>query len=504
MALLPSPEKMNLADALAGNAHRRPDHAAVIEGGRVTSHSEFYEAVCRWAAALVGLRVEPGQIVGVNLKDTTEHLIALYAIARVGAAILPMDWRWTDHEKESVAGAFGAQLVISEAEDRFGAMDGPWQSVRLDFDWQGKVAGADPGHSFSESDDPPLVLALSSGTTGTPKGPLITHRQFLARFMIYFVTLGFNERSRYLCATPLYFGGSRGYAMCALYAGATVRLSPPPHDATELVEVANDFGASHLFLVPTQLRRLMAFSGGGVETPLFHSLELLFSTGAVLHPEERGQLMVRLCPRYLNFYGSTDGGGCSALLWHDPGTVAASVGRPVFGARIEIVDGDDRRLAAGEVGRIRYRHPGTATGYYNNPGASLEAFRDGWYYPGDMGWLDEDGYLFLAGRATDMINRGGVNIYPAEVEHVLLLHPKVYEAAVVGWSSNEFGEEVAAFVVPRQGGPDAVSDGALISHCRELLAPYKAPRKIFLVNELPKNGVGKIRKDQLAAKLPPL
>ena len=134
----------------------------------------------------------------------------------------------------------------------------------------------------------------------------------------------------------------------------------------------------------------------------------------------------------------------------------------------------------------------------------MEAFRDGWYYPGDLGWLDEDGYLFLAGRATDMINRGGVNIYPAEVEHVLALHPKVHEAAVVGWSSNEFGEEVAAFVVPRQGGADAVSGDALISHCRERLAPYKAPRQIFLLDELPKNGVGKIRKDQLAARLPPL
>ncbi len=495
---------MNLADALAGNAHRRPDHAAVIEDGRVLSYLEFFKATRRWAAALAGLGAGPGQIVGVNLKDTAEHLIALYAIARAGAGILPMDWRWTDHEKENVAGAFGAQLVISEADDGFATLDGPWQSVRLDPDWEGKLAQAEADRTFLESDDPPLVLALSSGTTGTPKGPLITHRQFLARFMIYFVTLGFNERTRYLCATPLYFGGSRGYAMCALYAGATVRLSPPPHEPTELVAVANDFGASHLFLVPTQLRRVMALSGGPKEMPLFQTLDLLFSTGAVLHPEERDLLMARLCPRYLNFYGSTDGGGCSALLWHDPVTVAASVGRPVFGARMEIVDGDDRRVAAGEVGRIRYRHPGTATGYYNNPEASLEAFRGGWYYPGDLGWLDEDGYLFLAGRATDMIIRGGVNIYPAEVEHVLMLHPEVHEAAVVGWSSNEFGEEVAAFVVPRQDGADAVSGDALISHCRERLAPYKAPRQIFLLDELPKNGVGKIRKDQLAERLPPL
>jgi acyl-CoA synthetase (AMP-forming)/AMP-acid ligase II len=494
---------MNLADALEDNARRRPDHPAVIEGARVLSHADFFAAVCRWAAALAGQGVGPGDIVGVNLKDNAEHLIALYAVARIGAAIMPMDWRWTDHEKSSVAGFFGAGLVISEADDSFAVLEGPWRSVMLDADWQEAVAAADPSRSFAATEDPALLLALSSGTTGTPKGPLITHRQFFARFMIYFVTLGFNERSRYLCATPLYFGGSRGYAMCALYAGGTVLLYPPPHDAAELVRVANDGKASLLFLVPTQLRRVMALPGGE-GAPLFRTLECLFSTGAVLHPEERARLMERLCPRYLNFYGSTDGGGCSALMWHDPDSVAASVGRPVFGARMEIVDEADRCVAAGEVGRIRYRHPGTATGYYNDPDASREAFRHGWYYPGDLGWLDADGFLYLAGRATDMIVRGGVNIYPAEIEHVLAQHASVHEAAVVGWPSREFGEEVAAFVVPRPGRAGLVSEDELISHCREKLARYKLPRQVFVVDELPKSGVGKVLKDRLAARLQPL
>lgn len=495
---------MNLADALENNAHRRPDHPAVIDGERVLSHLALFDLVCRWSSGLADLGVAPGDIVGVNLRDTTEHLIALYAIARAGAAILPMDWRWTEEEKSRVAGFFGARIVISEADDAFAKVTGRWRDVILDADWSAAVGAADPSRRFPETDDPPLLLALSSGTTGTPKGPLITHRQFFARFMIYFVTLGFDERTRYLCATPLYFGGSRGYAMCSLYAGGTVLLYPPPFEPADLVAFANDRQASMLFLVPTQLRRVMAPAGGGGNEPLFRTLECLFSTGAVLHPEERAELMTRLCPRYLNFYGSTDGGGCSALMWHDPETVAASVGRPVFGARMDIVDERDRPVACGEVGRIRYRHAGTATGYYNDAEASAEAFRDGWYYPGDLGWLDQDGFLYLAGRAKDMIIRGGVNIYPAEIEHVLTLHPAVHEAAIVAWPSREFGEEIAAFVVPREGADGSISGNRLISHCREKLARYKAPRQVFLVTELPKSGVGKVLKDQLAARLEPL
>ena len=495
---------MNLADALENNAHRRSDHPAVIDGDRVLSHGAVFDLVVRWASALADLGVSAGDIVGVNLRDRAEHLVALYAVARMGAAILPMDWRWTEQEKTRVASFFGAQIVLSEAGDPFNQVEGSWRNVVVNADWDETIGAADPSCRFSESDDPPLLLALSSGTTGTPKGPLITHRQFFARFMIYFVTLGFDERTRYLCATPLYFGGSRGYAMCSLYAGGTVLLHPPPFEPADLVAFANDRQATMLFLVPTQLRRVMSLAGGSEGVPLFRTLECLFSTGAVLHPEERTELMTRLCPRYLNFYGSTDGGGCSALMWHDPESVAASVGRPVFGARIDIVDEADRPVACGEAGRIRYRHPGTATGYYHDEEASAEAFRDGWYYPGDLGWLDQDGFLYLAGRATDMIIRGGVNIYPAEIEHVLTLHPAVHEAAVVAWPSREFGEEIAAFVVPRVGADETITGGDLISHCREILARYKVPRQVFVVDELPKSGVGKILKDRLTARLEPL
>lgn len=494
---------MNIADILPNHAARRPDHPAIIDGGRIITHGEYETLVRQWAAHLRALGVREGDIVGINLKDTAEHLIALYAIPRLGAAILPMDWRWTVEEKSRIADYFGARLVLIEADDSFANERGSWTGAVVDNTWNRAVTAADPEQDFPEGGNPPLVLSLSSGTTGIPKGPLITHDQFFARFMIYFVTLGFNERSRYLCATPLYFGGTRGYSMCSLYTGGTVVLLPPPYDMADLVTTAREQKATHLFLVPTLLRRVLDLPPAPDGAPLMGGLDYLFSTGAVLHVEERDDLMRRVCPRYLNFYGSTDGGGATALMPDDPPEVAESVGRPVFGAFVETVDEDDKPLPPGEVGRIRYRHPGTATGYYNNPEASTEAFRGGWYYPGDLGWRDADGYLYLAGRAKDMIIRGGVNIYPAEIEHVLTTHPGVREAAVVGWPSHEFGEEVAAFVVPGGTG-DGADEAALIAYCREKLARYKAPRAVFVVDDLPKSGVGKVLKAELTERLEPL
>jgi acyl-CoA synthetase (AMP-forming)/AMP-acid ligase II len=168
------------------------------------------------------------------------------------------------------------------------------------------------------------------------------------------------------------------------------------------------------------------------------------------------------------------------------------------------IAGDDHEaLPTGEIGRIRYRSAGTATSYYNNPEESAGAFHGDWYYPGDLGWLDQDGYLHLAGRAKDMVIRAGVNIYPAELEHILATHPSVREAAVVGWPSREYGEEIAAFVVPASDGPKAEED-ALKAFCREKLARYKIPREIFIVDELPKSSIGKIIKPDLVARLPPL
>ena len=176
-----------------------------------------------------------------------------------------------------------------------------------------------------------------------------------------------------------------------------------------------------------------------------------------------------------------------------------SVGRPVFGVDVEIVDTSDRPLPPGQVGVLRYRGPGVATGYYKDPEASREAFRDGWFYPGDLAERDEEGFIFLRGRAKDMIIRGGINIYPAEIETTLMAHPDVAEAVVVGWPSREFGEEVAAFVRVRR----PVEEEELLEWCKARLAPYKRPKQIFQREDFPRNSAGKVVKAELVSLLPP-
>jgi acyl-CoA synthetase (AMP-forming)/AMP-acid ligase II len=486
---------VNIADDLTEHAGRRPDHPAIIDGDRVMTYGELAPVVDRTAAHLRNAGIGEGSVVGVCLKDTADHLAVLYGLARLGAAILPMDWRWTAVEKRRVAVFFEAALIVHEPGDD---LTGAGTPAALDESWHEAVAAADGGQDFPGGRDLPLVLSLSSGTTGIPKGPLTCHGHMFHRFGIYRSTFGFSGADRYLSALPLYFGGGRGMAMATLHFGGTVIMFPPPYEAAQLAAAVADTGATVTLLVPTILRRLLALPQK--RDPILGGLRLLVSTGAPLHPRERRQVIDRVCPNFVNFYGTTEAGGVTVLRPEDGGAAEHSVGRPVAGSTVEIADEEDRPVPAGTVGLIRYRGGGVPAGYYKNPEASSAAFRDGWFYPGDLGRLDEAGYLYITGRTGDRIIRGGANIYVAEIEQVLLDHPAVRDAAVVAWPSPERGEEIAAFVV----ASDATDEADILRHCREILAPYKVPRAVFVVDDLPKSGTGKVRKPDLIARLPKL
>lgn len=484
---------MNIADRLTEHAARRPDHPAIIDGARTINYAELDPLIRRTAAHFAALGIGQGDLVGLSLGDHADHLVLLYAVARLGAAILPMDVRWTQSEKANLAEFFKARIVVCQAGDE---VAGGVTSVPVDSDWRNAVAAADAGQDFPSDEDLPLALSLSSGTTGRPKGPMINHRHMLARFENQRVTLTFREDDRYLSVTPVYFGGGRHFTMGYLFRGATVIFFPPPFEPEDLVAAVGRLRATATLVVPTVLRRLLQLPAQ--DEPLLGGLRLLFSTGAVLHSDERSAVLARVSLNLINYYGSTEGGGISVLLPTQGGTAEKSVGRAVSTTEIQVVSETHEPVTAGEIGRIRYRGPCVADGFYNDPEASAASFRDGWFYPGDLGRFDEAGFLYLAGRSKDMIIRAGVNIYPEEVEQTLLSHPGVRDAAVLGWPSPDKGEEVAAFVVTA----GAVSEGALQDHCRERIAPYKVPRGIFFVDDLPKNSTGKVVKSELAARLP--
>lgn len=486
----------NIASMLDHQAQRKPGHPAIIEGDVVLTHADLARRVRLWAAHLMALGMKQGDVIGVALRDSADHIVMNFAVARMGGIFLPIDHRWKDAEKLNVVKGFGAVHVIAEAGDPVPG------AIALDDAFKRAADAEDPDRDFPEDEKLPMVLSLSSGTTGMPKGPALNHRQMRSRWVTQFVSLGFNEHDRYLSATPLYFGGGRSFSMSAPWAGGTVVMFPPPYAPQELLDAARENRATTTLLVPTILRRLLAegqAADGQDDGLLFPDLRLLLSTGAILHEDERTEVMQRLCPSFINYYGSSEGGGVSILSPEHGPEAAGSVGQAVFNTRVQIVDETHAPVETGEIGRIRYRGPGVAAGFFNNPEADKEAYHDGWFYPGDLGRLDENGYLFLAGRSKEVIIRGGANIYPAEIEAVLLAHPNVSDAAVIGWPSPEMGEEIAAFVTGLSGDR-AVEE--LAAHCRDKLASYKCPKRIFPLDSLPKSELGKVQKLDLKALLP--
>ena len=483
----------NLAEQLSLHARQRPTKAALIHGDTVLNYREVDHAVRQRAARLQDLGVQPGQVVGVALRDSIEHVLMLYAVARVGAVILPMDCRWKEFEKQRLVVHFEPAAVMVEQGEIFEGA----HCIEIGPVWQSAAEQANADRVFPNGDRG-FAMSLSSGTTGRPKGPMVSHQKFFSRFWTHWVDLGFGSRETYINATPLYFGGGRSFTLSTLYAGGTVVLCPPPYEPAELAAEVARSGSTVLFLVPTLLRRLLAYDAATL-APL-KQLKTLISSGSPLTAQERVHIRELICPNFIEYYSSTEGGGVSVLSPDDQQHYGESVGRPVFGVEVQIVGEDHAVLPTGSVGRIRYRGPAVADGFYCDPEASVDAFRDGWFYPGDLGNFNDEGFLFLKGRSKDMIIRGGINIYPQEIETTLLNCDGVADAAVVGWPSREFDEEVAAFVILKA----PLDPATLVAICKTKLAPYKVPRQVFIVDDLPRNSLGKVLKPHLVNRLPRL
>jgi acyl-CoA synthetase (AMP-forming)/AMP-acid ligase II len=385
---------LNIAEAVESVALSKPSHPAVVEGEHVTTYGDFVANMLGIASGFRAAGLPEGAIVGIALRDTARYLTVLYALARAGIVILPIDCRWTAVEKERVARHFGASLVLVEPGDKI-ADDIATETV--DDAWFARMA-ATPVVAFPPGDgSQPLVLSLSSGTTGRPKGPLVTHRHFVRRFMTHWIDLGFTSHERYLCATPLYFGGGRMFCLSTLFCGGTVVMFPPPFSVEGLAVEVERARATSLFLVPTMIRRLLDLDDEAL-APL-RGLKTLLVSGAPLTAEERVEIRKRICPNFSEYYAATEGGGISLLTPADQDAHGGSVGRPIFGVEVDIVDDDGNSLPAGETGLLRYRGPGVATSFYKDDDASQESFRDGWFYPGDLADRDDEGFITSARAA---------------------------------------------------------------------------------------------------------
>lgn len=482
---------MNLADAIAGHARARPDAPALLDGERQLSYGELDRLARRGAAHLRALGLRARDAVALCLGDNADHVVAFLSAARLGAIAVPIDWRAPPAERSRIATGLGAKLALVEA----GAPKvGDLRTVCVDAHWYAEAKRQDAGQVFPSEADAPLMIGLTSGTTGTVKGMLVTHRQMHARSLPFDAILAPGAH-RYLSASPLAFSAGRGYCLTHLIRGHTVVLHPPLFSVEEYVEVVNRTRATVGFVVPTILRGLLALSP--TSEPLLPYLQALICAGAPTHPEEKRAALRQLTPHFHEIYGTVGTGPITVLKPHDIAGHAETAGRPHSSWAVEIVDEGDLPLPRGEAGRLRVRGPGAASRLEAGSAGAGESVRDGWYYTGDIAALDDAGFLHLKGRASDMILRGGSNVYPDEVEAVLAEHAAVADAAVIGRPSPQLGEEVVAVIVARA----AVTTDELIAHCRRRLTAYKLPAEILFVSDLPRTSFGKPDRKRLASTL---
>jgi acyl-coenzyme A synthetase/AMP-(fatty) acid ligase len=402
---------------------------------------------------------------------------------RLGAIILPFDWRATPVEFQRVKERFDPAIVVVDATTPAGFAGTTIEIAEL--------LAADPDDGpVAPLVDAAMGVSLTSGTTGTPKAMVVTHEQLHARCMARTHFGLFQPSDRYLSTLPLAYPAGREHAICVILIGATLVTFPPLFGLDEIVRNVNDNAISVLVASPNVVRGLLQLGTPG--ELLMPRLRAMVSVTAKLQPEERADIIRRVAPRLIDYYGSTGTGPIAAIVDPAQGAAPSSIGHPVIGLELEIADEAGRALPIGETGDIRVRGPAVSTRVIGDAD-EREGFRDGWYYPGDLGSLGSDGILHLHGRAADLIKRGGLMIHAQEVEQALRRHASVRDAAVVGAPSAMLGQEVVAFVVADT--PLEARD--LVHFCRRELAAYKVPARIEFVAELPRNASGKVAKATL-------
>jgi long-chain acyl-CoA synthetase len=497
---------------LGAHAAATPDRTALVCGSRRLTYGELERWVNRVAHALAARGLVVCGRVALLLPNGPEFLAVTHAAAKLGALAVPINWRWRRGEIAYVlADAAPDVLVLDQTFLEEGA------AARATAGRPGVerclvVGGATDLPSFEEAvapapDTPPSaavrqggfnVLVYTSGTTGNPKG--VVHPTFDP-------AVGFEAQKRlvdmwgfrtddvHLVVGPMYHTMPNAYAAQHLFVGATVVVMPR-FDAEECLRLIARERVTTSSMVPAHFIRIVELAPEVRAGHDLSSVRKILHAAAPCPPEVKRRIMQVFPPDTVwEFYGASEGPGTiiSPSEWLErPG----SVGRPWPGVTVKVLDDDGRELPAGEVGTIYLSTLGSRKfSYHNAPEKTAAAFRGDFFTVGDMGWLDEDGYLYIADRRTDMVISGGVNIYPAEIEAALLAHPDVVDAAVFGIPDERWGESLHAVVEPRRGtSPRAES---LRAWCRERLADYKTPRSVDLVAELPRDPNGKVLKRQL-------
>lgn len=495
-----------LMGLLYAQADERPDHTALVYGEERVAYADLVERIERLASGLSQRGIGPGDAVGLVLRDDPWFVTSFHAITALGAIVVPVNPAFKQAELEFNFRGAGVKAVISDER-----ATGVCERIAAGLDGDVRVISTSSAHGQADTLDalleegsaerlPPrdpgetFVYQFSSGSTGRPKRVPRTHGQCAAEAGMY-KALGITHEDRIFSAVPLFHTWGMGACLFGSAAsGATIVILEDPHPfllrrrrALELLERER---ATVFPGVPFNFR-LMAEAPAGAD---LSSLRLCFSAGTALPRASFEAFGERFGVLVRQLYGSTETGMIAANMSEDPVATFESVGSAVAGVKIEIVDDDGAALPNGEVGEVTVASPAASGGYADADEASMLAFRDGRYFTGDLGRLDESGQLYLEGRKKLLIEIGGYKVDPVEVQDVIAAHPAVAEAIVVGVSGESADEElVKAVVVPKEDCEEA----ELIAFCRERLANYKVPRTVEFRDEIPTSPLGKVLRKYL-------
>ncbi|MET7761372.1 fatty acyl-CoA synthetase [Streptomyces sp. NPDC005393] len=500
-----------IADLLSRTAARLPDRTAVVHGGLRQTYAELDAVVSRTAGALAARGVAKGDRVVLFARNSHGYVVAYFALARLGAVSVPVNFMLTPPEVAYVLDHSGAVGVIAGADllDTTEAALTQAAPPRLVLraaiggaqktGWEELAAlGEERGHPVPEPalhDDDPVQLLYTSGTESRPKGAVMTSRNLVAQYLTAIVDGGMSADDVEIHALPLYHCAQlHAFLTPDIYLGATSVILPAPDPAALLATIEAE-RVTKLFAPPTVWISLLHHPEF-TERDL-SSLRKGYYGAAAMPVPVLAELRRRLQGLALyNFYGQTEMSPIATVLGPaDQERKAGSAGRAALNVETRVVDEDDRPVPPGTVGEITHRGPHTLFGYWRDPERTAEAFRGGWFHSGDLGVMDEEGYLTVVDRKKDMVNSGGENVSGREVEEVIHAHPAVTEAAVFGVPHPYWIEAVTAVVVVEPGRRVGAED--IVAHCRERLAGFKVPKYVALAESLPKNPSGKILKRQL-------
>ena len=490
---------MTIGDMLRLQVHRRPDHPAVEDGPRRLSYAAFNGRINRLAHVLRGLDIGRGDRVAILSENRLEYLELLFAAGKIGAIVAALNWRLSDPELRHCIALVTPKAMLVAPDyaptvQRLGAQAG--EIIAIEEDYEARLARAASTEAFYPvGTEDGLMILYTSGTTGMPKGALISHRAQIARTFSAGIDFDLAAGDNFVAWAPMYHMASAEQSLNVLCLGGTV-VVVPRYDVDRIIDAVARVPQWWLLLMPGMVADMIAALRRRAIVPA--PIKLAGAMADLVPPDQIAEVSALLRTPYANTFGSTETGlpPFSAGRFA-PGVLPTRFAKtPSASCHVRLVDPDDRDVPDGEPGEVAFRGPTLFSGYWNAAETNAHDFRNGWFHLGDVCRRNPDGTVDFVDRVKYMIKSGGENIYPAEIERVLLADPRVADAVVVRRADAQWGEVPVAFIARRDEG---VSAEDLLALCRAELAGYKRPKEIRFIRaeDLPRSTTGKIQRHEV-------